>query len=176
MLLSTTIARPLQLLTRIVQWTSAVIVMSLTAFLLHRGPKGQHLIYQVVIAVLSVVFFLPAFLSPFMPAALSRFVLAIDIVFSYLWLTAFIFAAQDYSSNVCYFRAPPGLGCSRKRANEAFMFLAFIFTFIGAFLEVAALWAYAKENSQQPPHEKNGGSARPPMDAPVSNPAPAGTV
>ncbi|CAL5871590.1 uncharacterized protein PFLUO_LOCUS5843 [Penicillium psychrofluorescens] len=176
MLFSTAIARPLQLLTRMMQWTSSVIAMSLTAFLLHRGPKGQHLIYQVVIAVLSVVFFLPALVSPFLPTTLGMFVLAIDIIFSYLWLTAFIFAAQDYSTQACYFRAPPGLGCSRKKANEAFIFLAFIFTFIGAILEVAALWAYKKENLQQPPHEKNGGPARPPMDARVSNPAPAGTV
>jgi hypothetical protein len=35
-------------------------------------------------AVLSVVFFLPAFISPFLPTALGKFVLAIDIVFSYL--------------------------------------------------------------------------------------------
>jgi hypothetical protein len=33
--------------------------------------------------VLSVVFFLPAFISPFMPSSLSRFVLAIDVIFSY---------------------------------------------------------------------------------------------
>jgi len=56
------------------------------------------------------------------------------------------------------------------------MFLAFFFTLIGAILEVAALLAYKKENSQQRPHEKNRGAARPPMDAPVPNPAPAGTV
>ena len=37
-------------------------------------------------AVLSVVFFLPGFISPFLPRALSRFVLAIDIVFSYLYV------------------------------------------------------------------------------------------
>lgn len=37
-------------------------------------------------AVLSVVFFLPAFLSPFLPTALSKYVLAIDIIFSYLYV------------------------------------------------------------------------------------------
>ena len=96
-------------------------------------------------AVLSVVFFLPAFISPFRPTALSRFVLMIDVVFSYLlvplisisynltmsirltfssWLTAFIFAAQDYNWHSCYFNAPPGVTCGRKKANESFIFLA----------------------------------------------------
>lgn len=40
------------------------------------------------------------------------------------WLTAFIFAAQDYNWHSCYFDSPPGVSCRRKRANEAFIFLA----------------------------------------------------
>jgi hypothetical protein len=44
--------------------------------------------------VLSVVFFLPAFLSPFMPTALSRFVLAIDIIFSYLYVLSLLLFFQ----------------------------------------------------------------------------------
>lgn len=40
------------------------------------------------------------------------------------WLTSFIFAAQDYNLNNCFFEAPPGISCSRKKANEAFIFLA----------------------------------------------------
>lgn len=99
---------------------------------------------------MSVAFFLPAFISPFMPNVLSKFVLAIDIIFSYLyvvlltsftnptgqfktnannssdrWLTAFIFSAQDYNWRDCATHAPPGRGgCSKKHANEAFIFLA----------------------------------------------------
>ncbi|EKV06722.1 hypothetical protein PDIG_68290 [Penicillium digitatum PHI26] len=84
---STTLARPLQLVTRTMQWSSAVIVMGLTSFFINHGPRGQHTIYQEVIAVLSVVFFLPALISPFLPSSLGRFVLAIDVVFSYLIFT-----------------------------------------------------------------------------------------
>ncbi|KAJ5499454.1 hypothetical protein N7453_008505 [Penicillium expansum] len=135
---------------------SAVIVMGLTSFFINRGPRGQHTIYQEVIAVLSVVFFLPAFISPFMPSSLGRFVLAIDVIFSYLWLTAFIFSAQDYSTRRCYHAIPAGLNCKRKRANEAFIFLAFIFTFFGIFLEVAALWAYRRGNTHIPPTHRRG--------------------
>lgn len=40
------------------------------------------------------------------------------------WLTSFIFAAQDYNKNNCFLNAPPFVSCGRKRANEAFIFLA----------------------------------------------------
>ncbi|KAJ5960741.1 uncharacterized protein N7479_007891 [Penicillium vulpinum] len=176
MVFSTAVARPLQLITRVLQWSSAVIVMGLTSYFIHHGPRGQHTIYQEIIATISVVFFLPAFISPFLPSSLSRFVLAIDVVFSYLWLTAFIFAAQDYSTSRCRSAIPAGLGCKRKRANESFIFLAFIFTFFGMFLELAALWAYRRENTNDrsvTEENKANTRTRPPMDAPA---APAGTV
>ncbi|KAJ5152622.1 uncharacterized protein N7482_009100 [Penicillium canariense] len=177
MIFSTTIARPLQLILRALQWTSAVIVISLTSYFIKEGPKGQHLIFQEVVAVLSVVFFLPAFISPFLPTALSKFVLLIDVIFSYLWLTAFIFAAQDYNEHSCYFNAPPGIPCGRKKANESFIFLAFIFTFFGIFLEVAGLWAYRRGNTPAGPlRESKEPGVRPPRDAPIEPTAPAGTV
>ncbi|KAF4267292.1 hypothetical protein KXW98_007766 [Aspergillus fumigatus] len=162
---SSSVARPLQLITRLIQWSSAVIVMGITSYFIHLGPRGQHLIYQEVISTLSVAFFLPAFISPFMPTALSKFVLAIDVIFSYLWLTAFIFAAQDYNEQNCYFNSPPFVGCSKKKANEAFIFLAFFFTFAGMFLEIASLAAYRRENA--PVREKNGHGAAPATAAAV---------
>ncbi|KAL2818636.1 membrane-associating domain-containing protein [Aspergillus granulosus] len=167
-MVSQALTRPAMLLTRTLQWTSAVIVMGLTSSFINRGPRGQHIIYQEVIAVLSVVFFLPAFISPFMPKVLGRFVFIIDVIFSYLWLTAFVFAAQDYNWNNCYFRAPPLMGCSRKRANEAFIFLAFIFTFFGMLLELFSLWSYRHENT--PAVEKHGAhpGPAPPHDGPAA--------
>ncbi|KAL5335094.1 membrane-associating domain-containing protein [Aspergillus crustosus] len=167
------LARPILLATRSLQWASAVIVMGITSYFLAKGPRGQHLIYQEVIAVTSVVFFLPAFVSPFMPNTLSRFVFFIDVIFSYLWLTAFIFAAQDYNWRNCYFNSPRGMGCSRKRANEAFIFLAFIFTLIGMLGELYSLWSYRRENAP-PVVEKHGehgtshGGVAPPHDGPAT--------
>ncbi|CAI7632296.1 unnamed protein product [Penicillium manginii] len=175
MIFSTAIARPVQLATRTLQWSSAVVVLALTSFFISRGPHGQHLLYQEVIAVLSVVFFIPAFISPFLPTALSKFVLLIDVIFSYLWLTAFIFAAQDYSQHSCNFSSPFGVTCGRKKANESFIFLAFIFTFFGMFLEVAALWAYRKENTPAPAVQEKDNGTRAPLDAPVG-PAPGAAV
>lgn len=105
---TTSISRPLQLVLRFLQWSSAVIVMGLTSYLIHKGPRGEHLKYQEVIvrltrpqylpkdgikannqkkSVTSVVFFLPAFFSPFFPDVLSKIVLVIDVVFSYLYVS-----------------------------------------------------------------------------------------
>lgn len=161
---SSSLLRPFQLITRVLQWCSAVIVMGITSYFINKGPRGQHIIYQEVISTMSVVFFLPAFLSPFMPKVLSGFVFAIDVIFSYLWLTAFIFAAQDYNWHECSVNAPPFLSCSRKYANEAFIFLAFIFTFFGMLLEILSLWSHREET---PVREKNGASAPAPATSTV---------
>ncbi|KAJ5885467.1 hypothetical protein N7495_009977 [Penicillium taxi] len=165
MALTTALTRPLQLFIRCLQWSSAVIVMGITSYFIHKGPKGQHIIYQEVIACISVVFFLPAFISPFLPKALSKFVLLIDLVFSYLWLTAFIFSAQDYNEFSCGADAPPGIKCSIKYANESFIFLAFIFSFFALFVELSALWNYHR--SITPLTDKHDASARQPLDGPV---------
>lgn len=46
---ATTVSRPLTVLTRFMQWSSAVIVMGITSFFIHNYPKGEHIIYQEVI-------------------------------------------------------------------------------------------------------------------------------
>ncbi|RHZ47212.1 hypothetical protein CDV55_100782 [Aspergillus turcosus] len=157
MVSTTTVTRPLSLLVRFMQWSSAVIVMGITSYFIHNWPKGQHTIYWEVISTISVAFFLPGFLSPFMPHRLSRFVLPIDVIFSYLWLTAFVFAAQDYNWHDCRVNSPPGARCALKKANESFIFLAFIFTFFAIAIEVMNLWAAQRETSA---NEKHSGGSR----------------
>lgn len=51
MAISTAITRPVLLLTRVLQWVSAVIVLGLVSYFIDKGPKphGVHLIYEVVI-------------------------------------------------------------------------------------------------------------------------------
>jgi len=101
-----------------------------------------------------------------MPHILSKGVLGTDIVFSYLWLTSFIFMAEDYDhTDSCDFVSPPFISCSKKRAAQAFTFLAFFFTFLGMFLEVSTLWAYRRENATGHHHEKHGHGAT--VDAPA---------
>ncbi|KAJ5288433.1 hypothetical protein N7508_011208 [Penicillium antarcticum] len=163
MISSTTVSRPMVFVVRFMQWASAVIVMGITSYFIHNWPKGEHIIYQEVISTISVAFFLPGFVSPFMPNLLSKYVLGVDVVFSYLWLTAFIFAAQDYNWRNCAVNAPVGAKCAIKKANESFIFLAFIFTFFAIFLELFNLWSYRKENdvsarAKDGHHAHNGGA------------------
>ncbi|KAH8689971.1 hypothetical protein BGW36DRAFT_307305 [Talaromyces proteolyticus] len=157
--------RPVLLLIRSLQWISSVIAMGIFSYLIHKNHHGAHLIYNEVIAVLSVVFFIPAFISPFMPTMLSKFVVLIDLVFSYLWLTAFIFTAEDFDRGFCYIAEAPGVSCSKKHAAQAFTFLAFIFTFFGLGVETFSRWVDNPEPVST--REKNG--ARAPLDAPVQS-------
>lgn len=162
MLFSTAIARPLQLITRTLQWASAVIVMGLTSFFISRGPHGQHILYQEVIVRCPTPSSMSGTNNPTQGRALRRLLPARirfalpsngprqirppyrrrlllpvcpslcttsdrDLLTRVLlpsWLTAFIFAAQDYSQSLCFFNSPPGITCGLKKANEAFIFLA----------------------------------------------------
>lgn len=62
---STNLARPLQLATRVMQWSSAVIVMGLTSFFINHGPRGQHTIYQEVIVCYCAFFDEPIITEPY---------------------------------------------------------------------------------------------------------------
>ncbi|WEW59208.1 hypothetical protein PRK78_004677 [Emydomyces testavorans] len=130
------------LLMRLLQWVSAVIVMGIVSYFIHKGPKGTHLIYEEVIAVLSVAFFLPGLISPFMPRV-GWLAFPVDLIFSYLWLTSFIFASQDYSAGAnCLAHSPPGIGCRIKHASQAFIFIAFFCTMCSAVMECWNLWTH----------------------------------
>jgi hypothetical protein len=48
----------------------------------------------------------------------------LNLIFSYLWLTAFVFAAQDYNRFPCQNNSPFGGSCTLKKTNEAFIFIA----------------------------------------------------
>jgi hypothetical protein len=88
-ILQSTVSRPLLLATRTMQWVSSVIAMGFYAYFVHREHHGTHPIFNLVISVLSVVFFIPAFLSPFKSTILSKWVALIDMVFSYLYVFLF---------------------------------------------------------------------------------------
>ncbi|OOQ87415.1 hypothetical protein PEBR_17387 [Penicillium brasilianum] len=131
---------------RVIQWLSTVIVLGINSYLVNVGPRGLFITYMEIVAVVSVVVFLPAFASPFLSTPFKDFVLFIDVIFSYLWLTAFIFSAVDYNKNNCHLNAPPGVACSKKWALEAFIFLTFIFTFFALFIEAFSLWAHRRNH------------------------------
>jgi len=135
---SGTIRRVLAL-NRILQWASAVIVMGIVSYFIAKYTQGTHLIYEEVIACIMVGLWLPTLFLPFM-GSYKGYYWPLDLIFTYLWLTAFIFTTQDYNYKRCSLNAPPGeRRCSRKWTLEAFTFLTFFFTLTGAILDYM-LW------------------------------------
>ncbi|KAK2735832.1 hypothetical protein FQN57_001109 [Myotisia sp. PD_48] len=139
--------RGLLLATRLMQWFSAVIVMGIMSYFIRRFSTGLHITYTEVIAVVSVVLFLPGLVSPLVPQ-IGIVALPIDIIFCFLWLTSFIFAAQDYTTGNCFARAPARGRCSLKRTVTAFAFLAFFGCFVSAGLEIWNLWSYRQKQTR----------------------------
>ncbi|KAI5295511.1 hypothetical protein KEM52_001173 [Ascosphaera acerosa] len=133
------------------QWCSDVIVMGISAYFINKYEKGQHTKFDIIISTIGVVFHLPGLVSPFI-SALSWIALPMDIIWSYLYLTGFIFAAQDYNLHDCKVNGPPGASCSKKRGMESFLFLGFFFSLVGAIAE--AFKAYQQKDTVPPVHNK----------------------
>ncbi|KAJ5167098.1 uncharacterized protein N7482_005879 [Penicillium canariense] len=94
------IIRPFLFSVRLFLWISALITLSLTAWVVDH-LKGYRAIFTLVIAVLTTAFYIPSLFT----ACMHRnrgYMLPLDIVFYALWLSAFIFVAQtdDYFDDV----------------------------------------------------------------------------
>ncbi|KAH6608157.1 hypothetical protein Trco_004470, partial [Trichoderma cornu-damae] len=108
----------------VMTWISAIIVTGLVGNFLERfSSRGVDIVYMEVIAVITMVVYLIGMIAPCLPKY-GGYLAPLHLIFSYLWLTAFIFAAQDWSHNRCRVSIPRSGLCSRKHAIEAFNFLA----------------------------------------------------
>ncbi|KAL2140926.1 hypothetical protein VTI28DRAFT_3023 [Corynascus sepedonium] len=94
-------------------WASAVSVMGILAYYVSLGWRGTHLVYDLVIAVLTTAFFPLAFFLVVSPG----FILLFNLLFSYLWLVVVSFTASDWS-----------------RSNNDILLTAEAFSFIAFFL------------------------------------------
>ncbi|OAP59597.1 hypothetical protein AYL99_06895 [Fonsecaea erecta] len=119
-----------------VKWSSACIVMAIVSYFIHDYSRNEHTTYQEVIACTSIAFFLPT-----MPLAFHRrltmHLIPLDYIYSHLWVTAFIFAAQDYNWKDCARNSPPGLRtCTLKYALESWCIIAVSFCVFATILQV----------------------------------------
>ncbi|KAI2602209.1 hypothetical protein GGR54DRAFT_625374 [Hypoxylon sp. NC1633] len=107
---------PFFLVSNALIWISAVIVMGIVSYFISESDNqvGNHIIYEEVISVLTVAFFLVSFILGTYPG----YVLLFNVIFSYLWLVAVVFTAEDWSTD--YAGALP-------HTVEAFSFIAFFF-------------------------------------------------
>ncbi|KAM5464517.1 hypothetical protein MferCBS49748_005401 [Microsporum ferrugineum] len=71
------------------------------------------------------------------------------------WLTAFIFAVQDYSRRDCTLNSPRGGSCKYKRLIEAFTIGAMWFCITSLVLEVMNVMSHHRDkNSYDAGHQK----------------------
>lgn len=97
-------------------WISAVIVMGILSYLISlNNNQGDHVIYEEVIAVLTVAFYLFAFFL----GTYADYLLLFNIIFSYLWLVVVVFVASDWTYS----------NSALLHTVEAFSFIAFFFLF-----------------------------------------------
>jgi len=105
---------PFLLFSNILIWVSAVIVMGILSYFISvNNHQGNHIIYEEVIAVLTVAFFVFGFLLGDYPG----YTLMFNLIFSYLWLVSVVFTASDFT----YSNSP------LDETVEAFSFIAFFF-------------------------------------------------
>jgi len=127
--------RPGILVNHWLHWLSSLIVMSIAAYFIDHFHRDEHLIYWVTIAAIDVFLYIPALVLPVVKSY-KGYLHPLSWIFSYLWLTGFIFAAQDYNWHSCSANSPGNTDkCGLKKTLEAFAFLAFFTNAVGQFLE-----------------------------------------
>ncbi|KAL2017433.1 hypothetical protein VTK56DRAFT_2089 [Thermocarpiscus australiensis] len=156
---------------------SSTILTGIIAHFLRRYPfRGTHLVYQLVIAVITLFFYLAAMALPFLKAY-RGYMLPLNLLLTYLWLTSLIFASQDYSGGRCRFNSPPLVGrCSLKHAIQAFQIIGFTFLLFNTILE-ALMWAsHRARRTEGGGAPAGGGAAEKDRPLPTAAGQPQGTT
>ncbi|OAQ65522.1 hypothetical protein VFPPC_16354 [Pochonia chlamydosporia 170] len=83
-------------------------------------PRVSHSVPGSRGAVVTMPIYLIAMISPLF-SSYEGYFLPVNFIFSYLWLTSFIFSATDWSGVLC--REAPLGKCSLKRTVESFNFI-----------------------------------------------------
>jgi len=156
--------RPAIMANHSLHWISSLIVMSIAAYFIARYSHNTHLVYWVTIASIDALLYLPALFLPAI-SAYKGYMAPLAWIFSYLWLTAFIFASQDYNFESCAV-SPSGVNqCGIKKTLEAFTFIAFFTNIVGQFLE-GTLWDIQRFKHRNPHPDKHIGSTSSTATAP----------
>ncbi|KID99364.1 might be a transmembrane protein, partial [Metarhizium majus ARSEF 297] len=118
-------------------WLSAVIVTGVVSWFISRfstSANSTHIIYQEVIATITLVLWTIGMVLPLVGAYRGH-LWPVNLAFSYLWLTSFIFSAQDWANGRCHVVGPGYGRCNLKRTVAAFNFLAFFFLLCNTLVE-----------------------------------------
>ncbi|KAJ5325196.1 MARVEL-like domain [Penicillium brevicompactum] len=146
-------------LAHVIQCVSSFVVLGITAWAVTE-TKTLTVIFSLVIAVLTPVVYGITLTTSCLTKRRRWHVLPLlfmDVVISYLWLTSFIFLAENFNRVSCSVHLwNRQTVCSRKYAAEAFSFIAF-FTSFGAMI-FELLYIY-RHNDDLPMQERKNGHA-----------------
>jgi hypothetical protein len=162
--------RLLSLLNNWLHLSSIIIVLGISAYFINSYTHNTHLVYWLTIACIDLFFTLPLTLTyPFLALPLiptARILGFVQWFFTYLWLTAFIFASQDYNFNGTCVRSPAGVSkCGLKRTLEAIAFLAFFTGVVGAVVETKAMGLLVRKEEEPVQERKEVEPMTPPAAA-----------
>ena len=117
--------RPALLANHALHFSSAVIVLGIAAYFISAFTHNTHLRYWTGLAAADILVYTPALFLPAM-RSYKGYLAPIALIFSYLWLVAFVFSAQDYNYNGGQlFNSPTGANKPNlKYTLEAFAFIA----------------------------------------------------
>ncbi|AEO55732.1 hypothetical protein MYCTH_2116433 [Thermothelomyces thermophilus ATCC 42464] len=146
--------------------SSSAILTGILSYFLHRGLRLTHLIYNEVIAVITLFFYLFAVVLPVLKAY-RGYMLPLNLILTYLWLTSLIFSSQDYSGGRCRWNALFSR-CGLKHAVQAFFIIGFCFLLFNTILE-ALMWANHWRS-------REGGAGDPEKDRPLATTTGANTA
>ena len=117
--------RPALLANHALHFISSLIVLGIAAYFISAYTHNTHLRYWVGLSAADILLYTPALFLPFMKSY-KGYLAPFALIFSYLWLIAFVFSSQDYNYNGGQlYNSPrgankPGL----KYTLEAFAFIA----------------------------------------------------
>ncbi|VUC21234.1 unnamed protein product [Clonostachys rosea] len=128
--------RPLISLNHFMIFVSATIVTGIAAYFIHLEPKphSTHIIFQEVIAVITLILYAISSILPFISRYRGHF-MPVNLILSYLWLTSFIFSTQDWAGGRCSKFSTVAGHCGLKKTMIAFNFLALFFLMCNTVLE-----------------------------------------
>ncbi|EGO53902.1 hypothetical protein NEUTE1DRAFT_124309 [Neurospora tetrasperma FGSC 2508] len=85
--------------------SSAIVTGILAHFIRKYHERGTHVIFEEVIAVVTLFLYLFAIFAPALKGY-RGYLLPLNLALSYLWLTNLIFSSQDYSGHRCHYYSP----------------------------------------------------------------------
>ncbi|PNP41029.1 hypothetical protein TGAMA5MH_06897 [Trichoderma gamsii] len=122
---------------------SAIIVTAVVGNLLQKFSNRNSVITMVVYLVGAIAPCLPKYGGILAP---------LHLVFSYLWLVAFVFASLSWSHNRCRNSFPAPGNCSKKHAIQAWLFIGFFFILCNLLIEVFLIRAHRRNAVNEPRH------------------------